>query len=156
MTIARKLQDYLDRAGVRYDAVAHPRTASASENAEAAHVPGKRVAKTVVVHHEEGYALAVVPASHRVDLAALQEKLRRRLGLASEKEIDALFDDCDAGAAPPVGAAYGVPTLLDESLAGQDEIWFEGGDHRTLVRVSGKDFEKLMKDARRDSFSYHA
>lgn len=155
MTIAAKLKQHLDRAGVAYDTVAHPRTISALESAEAAHVPGDAVAKTVVIHHEEGYVLAVVPSSHRVDLTTLQELLDRRLGLASEREIDKLFDDCNSGAVPPVGAAYGLPTLLDRSLKGRPAIWFEGGDHRTLVQVSGTDFDRLMEGARQENFSHH-
>ncbi|MDH3667380.1 MAG: YbaK/EbsC family protein [Paracoccaceae bacterium] len=155
MTIATKLKQHLEDAGVPYNTVAHPRTISAMESAEAAHVPGDSVAKTVVIHLEDGYVLAVVPSSHRVDLTTLQELLDRRLGLASEREIDKLFDDCDSGAIPPVGSAYGLPTVLDASLRGRSAIWFEGGDHRTLVNVSGADFERLMQGARQESFSHH-
>jgi Ala-tRNA(Pro) deacylase len=154
MTIANRLKAHLDSAGVRYETAAHPRTATASESAEAAHVPGDRLAKTVVIHLEDGHVLAVVPSNHRVDLGALQELLDRRLGLASETEIGELFDDCDIGAAPPVGAAYGVPTVVDRSLAGLDRVWFEGGDHRTLISVAGADFDRLMQDARRGAFSH--
>ena len=156
MTIAKRLKEHLEREGVAYDTVPHPRTATASETAEAAHVPGHLVAKAVVIHQEEGYVLAVVPSTHRVDLQTVQALVDRRLGLASEGEIGQIFDDCSMGAVPPVGAAYGVPTLLDESLTGKDEIWFEGGDHRTLVLVTGKDFDRLMKGARQASFSEHA
>ena len=155
MTIATKLRKHLISQGVPYDTVAHPRTISTMESAKAAHVPGDAVAKTVVIHHEKGYVLAVVPCSHRVDLTMLQELLDCRLGLASEREIDTLFDDCDSGAIPPVGSAYGVPTVLDASLKGRSAIWFEGGDHRTLVHVSGQDFDRLMQGARQESFSHH-
>ena len=155
MSIANRLKQHLEAAGVPYEIVRHPRTVSASESAEAAHVPGNAVAKTVVIHHEEGYVLAVVPASHRVDLSTLQELLDRRLGLASEREIDKLFDDCDTGAVPPIGSAYGLPTVLDRSLRGQPAVWFEGGDHRTLVQVTGSDFDRLMRDAREAIFSHH-
>ena len=154
MTIAKRLKAHLDAQGVAYETVAHPRTATASETAEAAHIPGDRLAKTVVIHLETGPVLAVVPSSHRVDLGALQEMLDRRLGLASETEIGALFDDCDVGAAPPVGPAYGVPTVVDRSLTGLDRVWFEGGDHRTLVSVAGADFDRLMRDARQGGFSH--
>lgn len=155
MTISKKLKRYLDEEGIRYDAVPHPRTATASETAEAAHVPGECVAKTVVIHHEGGYALAVVPSSDRVDLTALQSLLDRRLGLASEKEISQLFHDCDIGAAPPVGAAYGVMTVVDKSLDDRDDIWFEAGDHKTLVHVTGAEFGQLMRDAAHEAISYH-
>lgn len=155
MTIAKRLKHYLDDSGVAYDTVDHPRTATSSQSAEAAHVPGDNIAKSVVIHHDDGYVVAVVPASHRVDLAALQESLDSRIGLASEREICFLFDDCDVGAAPPIGEAYGVTTLLDKSLAGKSEIWFEGGDHRTLVHLAGSEFDRLMKGARRETISYH-
>jgi Ala-tRNA(Pro) deacylase len=154
MTIAKRLKSHLDEQGVSYETVAHPRTATASESAQAAHVPGDHLAKTVVVHVETGPVLAVVPSDRRVDLSALQALLDRRLGLASETEIGALFDDCDIGAAPPVGAAYGVPIVVDSSLEGLDRVWFEGGDHRTLVCVAGADFDRLMRDAQHGTFSH--
>ena len=155
MTVANTLKSHLENQGVRFESVPHPRTYSASHTAQMAHVPGDSVAKAVVIHHEEGYVLAVVPASHRIDLSTLQEVVDRRIGLASESDLDRLFPDCDQGAAPPVGAAYGVPTVLDTSLENREEVWFEGGDHRTLLKVSGADFDRLMQDARRASFSHH-
>ena len=155
MTIAKRLKQHLDTQGVHYATVAHPRTTTAMETAEAAHVPGDSVAKTVVIHHEGGYCLAAGPSSHRVALTTLQEIPDRRLGLASEREIDKLFDDCDSGAVPPVGAAYNLPIVLDRSLNGRSEVWFEGGDHRTLVQVSGADFDRLMQGARHETFSHH-
>ena len=156
MSVANRLKQHLDSAGVPYEVVAHPRTFSASASAEAAHVPADALAKTVVIHHEEGYVLAIVPASHRVDLGALQDLLDRRLGLASESEIDRLFDDCDGGAVPPIGSAYGLPAVLDRSLRGKSAVWFEGGDHRSLVQVTGSDFDRLMAGAREATFSHRA
>ncbi|MDI7861232.1 aminoacyl-tRNA deacylase [Rhizobiaceae bacterium n13] len=154
MTIAKKLQDYVESQGVSYDTVSHHRTATTSQTAQAAHVPGSKLAKSVVIHHETGYVLAVVPSTHRIDLSSLQTTLDKRLGLASEDEVALLFTDCDVGAAPPVGAAYGIPAILDESFKDANDVYFEGGDHRTLVHVSGRDFHQLMKDARVGHFSY--
>lgn len=154
MTIARKLQDYIDGEGVAYDTVAHHRTATTSQSARAAHVPGSRLAKSVVVHHEMGYVLAVVPSTHRIELSTLQSVMNRRLGLASEEEVCSLFADCDIGAVPPIGSAYDVPVILDESLGDASDVYFEGGDHKTLVHVSGPNFRNLMKDARVARFSH--
>jgi Ala-tRNA(Pro) deacylase len=154
MTIAKRLRAHLDAEGVAYQTVDHPRTARASDTAEVAHIPGGNLAKTVVIHLETGPVLAVVPSSHRVDLGELQSLLDSRLGLASETEIGELFDDCDLGAAPPVGPAYDVPAVVDRSLSGLDRVWFEGGDHRTLVSVAGADFDRLMREARRGAFSH--
>jgi Ala-tRNA(Pro) deacylase len=156
MTIANKLKDYIDGTGISYDTVAHHRTATSRQSAVAAHVPGSRMAKSVVVHHELGYALAVVPSTHRIELGTLQDVMDRRLGLASEDEVVSLFSDCDIGAVPPIGAAYDVPVILDESLAGDGDVYFEGGDHKTLVHVSGKDFRNLTRNARMAHFSHPA
>jgi Ala-tRNA(Pro) deacylase len=156
MTIARKLQDYIDGQGIAYDTVAHHRTATTSQSARAARVPGSRLAKSVVVHHEMGYVLAVVPSTHRIELGTLQDVMDKRIGLASEDEVVSLFEDCDTGAIPPIGGAYDVPVILDESLGNAADIYFEGGDHRTLVHVSGKDFRNLTSDAQQARFSYPA
>lgn len=156
MTIANRLKHFIDERGVAYDTVAHHRTATSRQSATAAHVPGSRMAKSVLVHHESGYALAVVPSTHRIELGVLQDMLDRRLGLASETEVGTLFDDCDIGAVPPIGAAYDVPVILDETLGNADEVYFEGGDHRTLVHMSGADFRNLTSDARRARFSHPA
>jgi Ala-tRNA(Pro) deacylase len=156
MTIARKLQDYIAGKGIAYDTVAHHRTSTTSQTAQASHVPSRRLAKSVLLHHEMGYALAVVPSSHRVELSTLQDVLDKRLGLASEDEVGKLFNDCDIGAVPPVGAAYQVPVVLDESFREAGDVYFEGGDHRTLVRVTGADFQTLLQGATVARFSHPA
>ncbi|TIT94215.1 MAG: aminoacyl-tRNA deacylase, partial [Mesorhizobium sp.] len=98
MTIANKLKHFIDGKGVSYDTVEHHRTSTSRQSAIAAHVPGSIMAKSVVVHHELGYALAVVPSTHRIELGTLQSIMDKRLGLASEDEVVSLFGDCDIGA----------------------------------------------------------
>lgn len=156
MTIARKLKDYIVGKGIHYDTVTHHRTATSSQTAQAAHVPSRRLAKSVLVHHETGYALAVVPSSHRIELNTLQAVVDRRLGLASEDEVSQLFSDCDIGAVPPVGAAYDVPVILDESFDVDTDVYFEAGDHKTLVHVNADDFRSLLQGARVARFSHRA
>ncbi|WP_114286293.1 aminoacyl-tRNA deacylase [Candidatus Halocynthiibacter alkanivorans] len=152
MTIAARLEQHLNARGLPFDTVPHPYAATATECAEAAHVPGDHLAKSVLIHMEEGPMLAVLPSNHQVDLSALQAMMHRRLGLAAESEMRELFDDCDLGAAPAVGQAYDVRTVLDNSLTGLDKIWFEAGDHKTLVEMRGKDFDTLMQGAEHGSF----
>jgi len=105
---------------------------------------------------EGGYLMAVVPASHKVDLPAVRRQLDRRLGLATDRELLELFKDCEPGAWPPLGLAYGVDTILDQSLVDAPDIYFEADDHRALVHVSGSGFLKLMANAPRGQISYHA
>jgi Ala-tRNA(Pro) deacylase len=99
--------------------------------------------------------MAVVPSTHRVELDALQDRLGRRLNLATEAEIGQIFDDCEIGAVPAVGAAYGLQVLCDESLASASAVHFEAGNHVELVRVDGPGFGALMKDATWGRFSHH-
>jgi Ala-tRNA(Pro) deacylase len=155
MTIAPTLQRHLEGHGVDYEVRSHPLSWSSSETAQSAHISGNRIAKTVVLRDGDGYLLAVVPASHHLRLEMLQAWLGRPVALASEQEIGKLFPDCDLGAIPPIGDAYGLDVVLDETLAGLDEAHFEGGDHRTLVRVGGAQFRRLMAGARQGRFSTH-
>jgi Ala-tRNA(Pro) deacylase len=102
---------------------------------------------------DEGYLMAVLPATHKVDLGAVRQQLNRKLGLATDRELADLFQDCEPGALPPLGRAYGIKTLLDESLIDSPDIYFEAGDHVALVHVSGEDLLRLMANARRGEIS---
>jgi Ala-tRNA(Pro) deacylase len=158
MTIASTVQRYLAGQGVDYAVLSHPITGSSSETAQSAHISADCIAKTVVLRDGaagDGYLLAVVPASHHLDLDLVQECLGRAVALASEQEIGQLFPDCDLGAIPPLGEAYGLDVVLDDSLAGLDEVCFEGGDHRTLIRVGGEQFRAMLSGARHGRISSH-
>lgn len=155
MAIARKIDKALTEAGVKYEVIAHQRTESASRTAQASHIHGNQVTKTVVLHDGERYLMGVVPSTHRVELDTLGQFLNRRLTLATEAETARLFDDCALGADPPLGAPYGLPVVVDEVLLDEDDIYFEGGDHQSLVHVSSEAFGALMRDAKRARFSHH-
>ncbi len=156
MTMAATLRRVLERAGVPYEVLPHPRTATSLETAEAAHIPGDRLAKSVVLEDEEGrYVLAVIPATHRLRLGRVSRALQRRLGLATEPELAGLFRDCEPGAVPPVGEAYGLPTVVDDSLLEQPEVYIEAGDHEDVVHLSREAFQALMQHARHGEISRH-
>ncbi|MGH6961535.1 MAG: aminoacyl-tRNA deacylase [Dongiaceae bacterium] len=155
MAIAMTLKEYLADQTIAYDVVEHPRTLTASRAAEAGHVPGERLAKAVLVKDEDGFIVAVLPAAYHIELGRLGSCLRRRVGLATEREVGELFGDCELGAIPPVGAAYGLEVIIDDSLADQPDVFFEAGDHETLVHVSGEQFRRLMGTAAHGQFSRH-
>jgi len=144
MAIANRLRQYMKEQGVKFEVVRHPRSGSSMESAETAHIPGDRLAKAVLLEDEQGYLMAVVPATHRLELGALHRELNRQLGLATEREIRELFWDCASGAIPPTGAAYGIETILDDSLTEKPDVYFEGGDHEELVHVNAEQFRNLM------------
>ncbi len=155
MAIAPSLQQYLAEHGVTYDVLAHAPTLSSMRTAEASHVPGDRLAKAVVLKQEAGYLLVVLPASHRLSLDDLRAWLDRRVELATEGEIETLFRDCACGAVPAIGAPYGMETIIDDSIAAQPDVYFEGGDHATLVHMTGKQFAELTAGTRHGQFSRH-
>jgi Ala-tRNA(Pro) deacylase len=153
MTIAHTLERYLDAKNVKYDVIAHPPTSSSIETVETCRIPGERLAKAVLLRDEVGYALAVLPASHHIRLAELRRQFGDDVALASEHEIEDLFEDCVRGAVPAVGECYGLDTLVDESIEEQPEVFFEAGDHATLVRMSSRQFANLTAAARHARYS---
>jgi Ala-tRNA(Pro) deacylase len=108
----------------------------------------------VVLEDENGYLMVVVPSNRRVDLGELHRIMNRNLGLATEGELTNLFADCDVGALPPIGPAYGIETLVDDAIAEQPDIFFEAGDHEQLIHVSAEGFNVLLgEDTRHGQFS---
>lgn len=144
MGIALTMQEYLEDNHIAYDVARHSRTGSSAMTAEASHVPGNALAKGVVLKWDGRYLLAVVPASRHVDLEKVGEIVGEPVELASESEVGLLFPDCDTGAVPILGAPYRIACVVDDRLERRGDIWFEGGDHRTLVHVSGDGFGRLM------------
>ncbi len=144
MAIAQRLKWYLDHHGVAYEVIPHPRTESSLETARVSHVDEGHLVKCVLLEDERGYLLAALPASRRVSLADVRERLERPLELATEAELGDIFDDCQVGAVPPVGRAYGIPTVIDESLLRLEEVYFEAGEHEDLVHLEGAEFARLM------------
>jgi Ala-tRNA(Pro) deacylase len=147
MTIASKLEAHLKAHSIDYDLIPHPHTESSMVTASAAHVRGDLLAKAVIVKDGDDYLMVVVPSDYHVHLGALHRKLGRDVGLATEPELAGLFPDCDEGAVPPVGGAYGLKAMVDKSLLAQPEVFFEAGDHEHLVKMSGPNFQALQADA---------
>lgn len=151
MAMATTLARCLRKKQSRFDIVRHPCSVAA---AEAAHVPGDRLAKTVLLEDSNGYVTAVIPSTHHLKLSELREQTGRKLSLAHEAGVREVFRDCDLGAIPPVGVAYGTQTWLDDSLLAHPDVYFEAGDHQELVHMSIEQFAELMVDARRGHFAH--
>ena len=157
MSISKTLRKYLVAHEVKIKLITHSPTGSSMESAEQAHVSGDALAKGVLVKDNEGYLLVVVPTDYHVDLDSLRRFLGQPVELATEEEIGSLFPDCELGAVPPLGHAYGIKTIWDPNttLGKEKQVYFEAGDHVHLVRVSGRKFHELMAPADRGEFSYH-
>ena len=141
-----KLKDFLDEQHIKYVSISHSLAYTAQGIAALTHIPGKELAKTVIVKLDGALAMAVVPASRRVDLALLKTVAgANTVELASEDEFKEKFPDCETGAMPPFGNLYGMKVFADEVLTHDKEIAFNSGSHWELIRMAWEDFEKLVK-----------
>jgi len=145
MTIPAHLKAHLEQAHVTYSRVAHIPARSSQYAASLLHVPGKIVAKTVVLRAGKQVLLAVLPASHHVDLEKLAGVVGTPVQLIEEQECYQLFPDCQHGAVPPFGELYGLPVYLDETLADAPEIIFSAGTLTEGIRMGNADFVHLVK-----------
>ena len=142
---ASKLKEFLDNKGVKYVLVSHAPACTAQEIAASAHIPGKELAKTVMVKIDGKISMAVLPASYVVDFDRLKSAVGASdVKLASEDEFKDLFPECELGAMPPFGNLYGMPVYSDRSLSEDEEIAFNAGSLKELFRMAYKDFETLV------------
>lgn len=155
MAISITIQNYLDDRGINYVPLAHDHTETSSTTAETSRVPGSRLVKAVIINDGEHYMMALLPASHHLRLNELQDLLGREVALAPEAEFSALFNDCDTGAVPALGMAYGLDVIVEDNLTKSGDLFFEGGDHETLVHMQAEAFEGLIADAPHGHFSHH-
>jgi len=140
------LVDYLRSRRVWFKTLLHPPTSSAAKLASSLHVPGRAVAKTVLVRAGGDYVLTVLPATSRIDMNRLADALRREPGavrLATAEEVTRFFPNCEPGAIPPFGRLYGVATILDAALADQAEIVFGANTRHEGVRMRFVDYETV-------------
>ena len=142
----QKLKEFLDREHVRYVSIIHSRAYTAQEIAASAHIPGKDLAKTVIVKVDGEMAMAVLPASYKVDFDLLKEATgAKKVELANEQEFQDKFPDCEVGAMPPFGNLYNMPVFAAYSLREDEEIAFNAGTHTELMKLTYADFERLAK-----------
>jgi Ala-tRNA(Pro) deacylase len=144
MAIAQTLTSYLQDKGIEFKLVEHTHTPTAVASAHAAGLPAHQVAKAVVLRDGEGYVLSVLPANHSLEIGWVNEELGRSLELASEDDFKSLFADCEPGAVPALGEAYGVQVIWDDELAYTSDIYIEAGDHEHLIWLERRDFRQLM------------
>ena len=142
----KKLKDFLDERGVKYVLISHSPAFTAQEVAASAHVPGKEMAKTVVIKIDGEMALAVLPASYLIDLDLLKlATYSDVVELAGEKEFKDTFPGCEVGAMPPFGNLYAMRTLVADSLAEDESIVFNAGSHTELIRMTFEDFRRVVE-----------
>jgi Ala-tRNA(Pro) deacylase len=139
---------YLRENRVPFEVQHHPRAVPAQEVAASEHVPGKMLAKTVMVLADGQLIMLALPAPYQVDLEKVSALLEAgEVRLAEEEEFGDAFPDCEVGAMPPFGNLYGVPVYVEEALAEDEQIIFRAGTHTDTMSVRYADFERLVEPA---------
>lgn len=146
MSILKRLQQYLDSQKVPYEVLSHKETHTAPELAQTLHVPGKDLAKVVMLKVENRYVMSVLPANWKADVKRLKDIFgTNHVRLATEQEFKDLFPDCEVGMMPPFGNLYGLDVYVDQSLTAEDHIIFPAGNSREAVKLRYRDFASLAQ-----------
>jgi Ala-tRNA(Pro) deacylase len=146
MPILRKLKGVLDQAKISYEVYNHPKAITAQEIAATQHISGKEMAKVVILKIDGSFKMAVLPASRLINFEKIKTALRAgEVSLATEGEFSSLFPECEIGAMPPFGNLFGLPVYVDPSLEKYEHIFFNAGTHLQTVRMSYRDFYKLVQ-----------
>jgi Ala-tRNA(Pro) deacylase len=140
-----RLEAYLREKEVPFEVRHHPRAITAQEVAASEHVPGKMLAKTVMVLADGKMIMLALPAPYQVDVDKAGKVLGGEVRLAHEEEFENTFPDCEVGAMPPFGNLYEVPVYVEAALAEDETIVFRAGSHTDTMGVSYADFERLVK-----------
>lgn len=147
MGLSRAIETFLYNNDIPFSVLEHSLSSCSMETAHYSHVQPSQLAKAVIVKNSQRYMVCVLPASHKLVMDWLDYDYDSHYQLASEPEITRLFPDCEVGAIPVLGQAYGMKVVWDNALRHVDSVYFEGGDHRHLIQVSHDDFLALMEDA---------
>jgi Ala-tRNA(Pro) deacylase len=143
---AKQLKEFLDSHNVKYITITHSTAYTTQEIAAMVHIKGRELAKTVIVKVDDRMAMAVLPASYQVNLAALKATSgAKTVTLATEAEFRGKFPGCETGAMPPFGNLYGMPVFVEENLTRDKEIAFNAGTHNELIRLAYGDFARLVE-----------
>jgi Ala-tRNA(Pro) deacylase len=143
--LAHRLREFLESNGVKYLTIPHRQAYTAMEVAESAHVPGREMAKTVIVDVDGRLAMAVLPATRHVNVEHLRRSVgAQHVGIAKEGEFRFDFPECEVGAMPPFGNLFNMEVLVDPKLAEDEEIAFNAGTHTEVVKMAYKDFDRLV------------
>lgn len=155
MTVALKIRELLDKGHINYQVLEHNPAFTSLEIAQAQHLPGHQVVKSVIVNGDGKSILCVLPSTHKIDFQKLKQELKLQdAALADEKEFAALFPGCEVGAMPPFGKLAGIEVYVDSNLLENDAIAFNAGTHTDMIKIKFKDYMQLEKPSVAD-FSVH-
>ena len=145
MRCKERIMAYLSEHEVPYEIHVHPIAFTAQDVAASEHVPGRLVAKVVMVVADGRMVMLAVPAYERINLPDVAHMLgATEVRMAEEREFAPYFQDCEVGAMPPFGNLYGLEVWVDRTLTEQHTIYFNAGSHTETIRINYTDYAHLV------------
>ncbi|MDH3444301.1 MAG: YbaK/EbsC family protein [Deltaproteobacteria bacterium] len=146
MPMLKKLKAALDEAKVHYEVFNHPLAYTAQEIAAAQHVPGKELAKVVMLLIDDSLVMGVITGNQKIELNTVKAKLEaKEARLATEDEFTSRFPECEIGAMPPFGNLFDLPVVVDPAVEKDEYIYFNAGNHAQTVHLKYQDFKEMVK-----------
>jgi len=154
MGVATTVEKYLKAQKVAFSLIEHDYCEGSFNTARIAKIDEFCLAKAVLLRDEDfHYTLCVLPTRNKILRHTLNDILDRHLEFVDEDELFEIFKDCELGAVPALGEAYGLDVIWDDDLLKVEEVYIEAGDHRHLIRLRQSDFAQLMHGKLHDHFS---
>jgi Ala-tRNA(Pro) deacylase len=153
MATAITVRQFLDQRHLPYEVVAHRRTSTRLQATKAAMIAPRDLAKAVLLEEDDQYVMLILPTARHIRLGELRHHFKRDFGLATERAVTSMFQDCIPGAVPAVGPAYGLDIIWDDSLMSGSELYFEAGDHEHLICMRTDDYLGLLRECPHGAFS---
>jgi Ala-tRNA(Pro) deacylase len=153
MATAITVRQFLDDEELPYEEIRHEPTHTSLQSAKSARIAPRLLAKAVLLEEGGRCVMAIVPTARHLKLTELRQKFGRDFGMANEKKIRSIFQDCAPGAMPALGPAYGLETIWDESVMNGPELYFEAGDHEHLIRMRTDDYLRVVRACAHGAFT---
>jgi Ala-tRNA(Pro) deacylase len=132
--------------GIPYTIHEHAEAFTAQELAAAEHVPGRQVAKVVMLRVGDDLVMTVLRAPDHVSISKARIVFGRDdVHIATELDFQETFPDCELGAVPPFGHLYSVLTYVDERLLDTEDVICAAGSHTHSMQLSTNDWYKIVE-----------
>jgi Ala-tRNA(Pro) deacylase len=139
------IRKMLELRGIHFEELHHAEVYTAQEVAQREHFSGHRVAKVVIAMADDRPVELILPASRHVNLGRVRTVLHaHEIRLATEREMEKQFTNCEVGAIPALPHWKGIDVLMDPSLNVEGDILFQAGTHADAVRLSFRDWYDMI------------
>lgn len=147
------IYEYLDSLGLFYEVIEHEETRSLEQVAKLCAIPRAELLRTVVLSEDHGVLMAILPCDRLLDFFVLCKTLNRRLMPAQSETLELIFKECEPNSYPPLPDYFAMDAILDKSILSLEYVYFEPGNHHSLIKMKKQDFLSLLHNSWQGDFS---